>query len=191
MTTLRGAVAVFDDPQELESAVSALQSSGIDRAYLSFVAAELPTKTRDQSSSRESVVSDTDIRQERVLGTGLAATIAAFAAARFAVATGGVAVGAAEAAAGGVGAASTLVGRKLAKSEEAFLDEQLARGGVLFGACECARLARRGNPRARSQSVEERVADGIHHCYGQPRSRSCSTRRDRTTRKSRRRQTAI
>jgi hypothetical protein len=134
MTTLREAVAVFDDPQQLESAVSALQSSGVDRAYLSFVARELPTETRDRSASRESVVSDTDIRQERVLGTGLAATIAAFAAAGFAVATGGVAIGAiaAVAAAGGVGAASTLVGRKLATADEASLDEQLARGGVLL-----------------------------------------------------------
>lgn len=134
MTTLREAIAVFDDPQELERAVSALQSNGIDRAYLSFVAGELPTETRDLATSRKSVVSDTDIRQERVLGTGLAATIAAFAAAGFAVATSGVAVGAiaAAAAAGGVGAASTLVGRKLAKAEEAFLDEQLGRGGVLL-----------------------------------------------------------
>ena len=134
MTTFREAVAVFDDPQELERAVSALQSNGIDRAYLSFVARELPAETRDLSTSRDSVVSDTDIRQGRVLGIGLAATIAAFAAAGFAVATSGVAVGAiaAAAAAGGVGAASTLVGRKLAKAEEAFLDEQLARGGVLL-----------------------------------------------------------
>ena len=134
MTTLRELVAVFDDPQELERAVSALQSNGIDRAYLSFVAGELPTKTGEVPTSRESVVSDTDIRQERVLGTGLAATIAAFAAAGFAVATGGAAVGAiaAAAAAGGVGAASTLVGRKLAKTEKSALDEQLARGGVLL-----------------------------------------------------------
>ena len=50
------------------------------------------------------------------------------------MATGGVAVGAiaAAAAAGGVGAASTLVGRRLAKVEGALLDEQLARGGVLL-----------------------------------------------------------
>jgi hypothetical protein len=152
MTTLREAVAVFDDPQELERAVSALQSNGIDRAYLSFVAGELPTEARNLSVSRDSVVSDTDIRQERVLGTGLAATIAAFAAAGFAVATGGVAVGAiaAAAAAGGVGAASTLVGRKLAKTEESFLDEQLARGGVLL----CVRTP--------DADAEQRALDVLH-----------------------------
>jgi hypothetical protein len=52
MTTLREAVAVFDDPQELGTAVSALQSNGIDRAYLSFVAGELPKEMRDLSTSR-------------------------------------------------------------------------------------------------------------------------------------------
>src|SRR5262249_37603343 len=44
----------------------------------------------DPATLREPVVSDTDLRQGRVLGTGLAATIAAFAAAGFTVATGGV-----------------------------------------------------------------------------------------------------
>jgi hypothetical protein len=70
-----------------------------------------------------------------VLGTGLAATIAAFAAAGLTVATGGVAaatIAAAAVAAGGVGAASTLFGRKLADDQASFLDAQLARGGVLL-----------------------------------------------------------
>jgi hypothetical protein len=70
-----------------------------------------------------------------VLGTGLAATIAAFAADGFTVATGGVAAAtivAAVAAAGGVGAASALFGRKLADDQTSFLDTQLARRGVLL-----------------------------------------------------------
>jgi hypothetical protein len=50
-----------------------------------------------------------------VLGTGLAATIAA-----------------AIVAGGGVAAASTLFGRKLADDQRSFLDAQLARGGVLL-----------------------------------------------------------
>jgi hypothetical protein len=89
----------------------------------------------DPATPREPVVSDTDLRQGRVLGTGLAATIAAFAAAGFTVATGGVAAAtivAAIAAAGGVGAASTLFGRTLAEDQTSFLDAQLARGGVLL-----------------------------------------------------------
>src|SRR6516162_5006463 len=112
-STIREAVAVFDDAEKLEAAVSALQSNGVDRSELSFLARELPAgrvtsdaaqAADDPAMPREPVVSDTDLRQGRVLGTGLAATIAAFAAAGFTVATGGVgaAVAAALVAAGGV-----------------------------------------------------------------------------------------
>lgn len=132
--TIRETVAVFDDPEKLESAVSALQSNGFDRANLSFVAGKTPSDSNDPSASHQPVVSDTDLRQGRVLGTALAATIAAFAAAGFAVATAGIGVAAvaAAAAAGGVGAVGTMVGRKLAGDEEAFVNDQLAGGNVLL-----------------------------------------------------------
>src|ERR1700751_5460830 len=129
--TIREAVAVFDDAEKLEGAVSELQSNGIDRSELSFlVHASLAGRRL-----REPVVSDTDLRQGRVLGTGLAATITAFAAAGFTIATGGVAaatIAAAAVAAGGVGAASTLLGQKVAEDQASLLDTQLARGGVLL-----------------------------------------------------------
>jgi hypothetical protein len=133
-TTIRETVAAFDDPEKLESAVSALQSNGFDRASLSFVAGETPRERNDPLANHQPVNSDTDFRQERVLGTALAATIAAFAAAGFVVATAGVGVAAvaAAAAAGGVGAVSTMVGKKLAGDEESFLDDQLRRGNVLL-----------------------------------------------------------
>jgi hypothetical protein len=141
--TIREAVAVFDDAEKLEGAVSELQSNGIDRSELSFLAhpslaGPMPRNLRqaadDPATPREPVVSDTDLRQGRVLGTSLAATIAAFAAAGFTVASGGLgaAIAAAAVAAGGVGAASTLFGRKLAEDQTSFLDAQLARGGVLL-----------------------------------------------------------
>jgi hypothetical protein len=144
--TIREAVAVFDDAEQLEGAVSELQSNGIDRSELSFLAdpslaGQIPSDLRqaadDPGTPRGPVVSDTDLRQGRVLGTSLAATIAAFAAAGFTVATGGVgaAIVAAAVAAGGVGAASTLFGRKLADDQTSFLDAQLARGGVLLWVC--------------------------------------------------------
>jgi hypothetical protein len=127
----------------LKGAVSALQSHGFDRADLSFLAHDALLERRsdhvqrlanDPATPREVVVSDTDLRQGRVLGTGLATTIAAFAAAGITVATGGVVAAAiaATTAVAGVGAVSTLVGRKLANDEESFLDAQLARGGVLL-----------------------------------------------------------
>jgi hypothetical protein len=139
--TIREAIAVFDDAERLESAVSELQSNGIDRSELSFLAHasrspdDLLQAVEDPATPREPVVSDTDLRQGRVLGTGLAATIAAFAAAGFTVATGGLAgatIAAAAAAAGGVGAARTLLGRKVADDQASFMDAELARGGVLL-----------------------------------------------------------
>jgi len=141
--TIREAVAVFDNAEKLESAVSELQSHGVDRSELSFLAraaltgrapGSLGQATGDPTTLREPVVSDTDLRQGRVLGTGLAATVAAFAAAGFTVATAGVgaAIAAAAVAASAAGAASTLLGRKLAEDQASFLDAQLARGGVLL-----------------------------------------------------------
>jgi hypothetical protein len=140
---IREAVAVFDNSERLERAISELQSHGVDRADLSFVAHQALTGRRyddmhrladDPAAPREAVVSDTDLRQGRVLGTGLAATVAALTAAGFTVITGGAGAAAiaAVAAAGGVGGVSTLVGRKLAEDEESFLDAQLARGGVIL-----------------------------------------------------------
>ena len=142
--TIREAVAVFDNAEKLESAVSELQSHGVDRSELSFLAraaaltgrapGDLGQAAGDPTTLREPVVSDTDLRQGRVLGTGLAATVAAFAAAGFTVATAGVgaAIAAAAVAASAAGAASTLLGRKLAEDQASFLDAQLARGGVLL-----------------------------------------------------------
>jgi hypothetical protein len=144
-STIREAVAVFDDAEKLEKAMSELQSNGIDRANLSLLAhnsvAGQPSLdpqglADDPNTPREPAVSETDFRQGQVLGTSLAAAIAGLAAAGFTVATGGVAVAgvaaAAAAAAGGVGAVGGLFGRKLREDEEAFLAAQLARGGVLL-----------------------------------------------------------
>ena len=129
--TVREAVAVFDDPDRLENAVSDLQSNGIDRSNLSLLAhpslaERLPAQSLDVADDpvmpRESAITDIDIRQGRVLGTSLAATIAALAAAGFTVATGGVAAAtvAAAAAAGVVGAVGALLGRRMGEDQEAF-----------------------------------------------------------------------
>ena len=142
--TIREAVAVFDEPRALEIAISEVQSRGVDRAQLSILAPPSleawwladPARTAgDRSLSREAVVSDTDRRQGRVLGTGLAATIAGFAAAGVTVATGGVTaatIAAVAAAAGGAGLAGALIGRELASEQTSFLEAQLAAGGVLL-----------------------------------------------------------
>jgi len=139
--TIREAVAVFDDLGKLENAVSKLQSNGIDRSELSFLAHtsladpgsdDSRRLANDPTTQRESAVTDTDIRQGRVLGTSLAG-VAGLMAAGFAVATGGIAAAvlSAAAAAGGIGAAGALIGRNVA-DEASLLDAQLERGGVLL-----------------------------------------------------------
>jgi hypothetical protein len=139
---IREAVAVFEEPAALEEAVSELQSRGIDRADLSVLAPEQAgdasgrqARSADKAPPREAMTSDTDLRQGRVLGTSIAATIAGLLAAGITVATGGVAaavIAATAASAGGVGLASTLIGRDLAADHASFLDAQLAAGGVLL-----------------------------------------------------------
>lgn len=141
---VREAVALFRESEPLETAVSQLQSRGFDHADLSFLAHGAAGKgargsaerlADDPDTPREAATTDTDIRQQRLLGTSLAATIAGFAAAGFTVATGGVlaaVVAATAAAAGGVGAIGAMIGRKLGEKEAAYLDEQLAKGGVLL-----------------------------------------------------------
>lgn len=135
--TLREAVARFDDAERLEAAISDLQSHGFDRADISFVAREGFSGEHAGSADptqREAPVESTDLRQGRMLGTSLAAVVAAFAAAGFTVATGGaaaLAAGLAAAAGLGVGAAGAALGSKAGQSGRHFLDEQLAQGGVL------------------------------------------------------------
>jgi hypothetical protein len=161
IATIRETVAAFDDPEKLESAVSELQSNGIDRSDLSFLAhpslaERLPGNSMrladDPAAPREAAVTDTDLRQGRVLGTSLAATIAALAAAGFTVTTGGVAAAtvAAAAAAGGIGAVGAVVGRKLGEDQETFLESQFAGGGVLLWV------------RTRDADAERRALEVLH-----------------------------
>ena len=96
--------------------------------------ADLRQAADNPATPREPVVSDTDLRQGRVLGTSLAATVAAFAAAGFTVATAGLGAAVAAAAAGGVGAASTLFGSIVAEDQASFLEAQLARRCAALGA---------------------------------------------------------
>lgn len=145
--TVREAAAVFDDPGKLEAAVSDLQSHGFDRADISVLAREGLTgrlaqdypdtkqAASDPDAKRDALISDTDVRQARVLGTSLAAALAAFAAAGITVMTGGtaaLAAGAAAAAAGGIGAAGAAVGERARTDELAYYREQIERGGVVL-----------------------------------------------------------
>ncbi len=160
--TLREAIARFDDPEQLEAAVSDLQSHGFDRADISFLAREGflgehaapsgPARTAAERPTvkREAPIESTDVQQGRVLATSTAALVAAFAAAGFTVATGGaaaLAAGLAAAAGLGVGAAGAALGKAAGNSEQNFLDEQIQRGGVIVWV------------RTRDGGAEERALD--------------------------------
>ena len=141
--TIREAVAVFDDAEKLEGAVSELQSNGIDRSELSFLAhpslaGHIPgtcgrqRTIRPHRASRWSAI--------RTCGKGACSGLVSPRPLRRLPQPGSLSPPAgrsgnrvaAAVAAGGVGAASTLFGRKLAEDQTSFLDAQLARGGVLL-----------------------------------------------------------
>jgi hypothetical protein len=139
---LQEVAGTFDSADALEGAISALTSSGWDRAQLSLlaprgaVAGHLPgCDTRrladDPRAGRAAVVSDSDVRQERALFAGMAGVIAGFVASGATILTGGAALAAivgAAAAAGGAAAAVSAIGHERA----AFIDRQIASGGALL-----------------------------------------------------------
>jgi hypothetical protein len=141
---MREAIGVFSDSTALETVVSELQSHGFDRADISFISGTTVERTGTENArsiadnpsvDRQASVSDSDIRQGRTLGTGMAATAAAFAAAGVAAATGGTALivaAAAVVAAGGVGAISEVAGRVAGAATSSFRDADLTGGGVLL-----------------------------------------------------------
>jgi hypothetical protein len=145
---LREAVGLFHDPDELNAAVSDLQSSGFDRAEISLLAREgildghlakdypdMHDAERDAAAPRQAVVGETDVRQARTLGTSMAAVVAAFAALGITIFSGGAAaaaLAAAAAAGGGAGAVGYALGQRAEHDEENHISQQLARGGVLL-----------------------------------------------------------
>ncbi|HWI26746.1 MAG TPA: hypothetical protein VN668_07220 [Stellaceae bacterium] len=146
-TMIREAVAAFTDAEALKAAVSELQSSGFNRADISFLAREgfeghlkkdysdMRRVEDDPAAPRDPVIDETDIRQRRTLDISLATLIAGFAAAGFTVMTGGatlVAAGVTAAAMAGVGGATALIGKAYREGHQNFLQEQLDRGGILL-----------------------------------------------------------
>lgn len=141
------AVGYFDDPEQLFCAISDLEGAGFNRSYLSILAREsfldgdlkggyeeIRQAESDPDAERSAVIADTDIRQVRTMATSIAGLAAADIAAGVTILTGGVAAAAlAAAAAGGLAAATaTGVGYRAGQSEEDFLREQIARGGIIL-----------------------------------------------------------
>lgn len=140
--TVRQAIGVFHDSTALEEAVSELQSHGFDRAEISLVsgaddpqaALHLPGEAA-RPGAPQAGLSDTDLRQGRVLGTSMAGSLAGLAAAGFVVATGGtalVAIGAAVAAAAAGGVLGEVAGKAATSSVPSFNDAEAPGAGGVF-----------------------------------------------------------
>ena len=99
---------VFPSEATLEAAIAQLTLAGFDRAALSLPTTHPTPGTATPEMGASTPVTDTDVRQTRTMGTSMAGTIGAFAAAGAVIATGGAAAVAGVAAAAiGAGAALT------------------------------------------------------------------------------------
>jgi hypothetical protein len=99
---------VFPNEAAMEAAIAQLTLAGFDRAAFSLPQTRPKAGEATPEMGAETPITDTDMRQARTMGTSIAATVGAFAAAGAVVATGGAAaVAAAAAAAVGAGSALT------------------------------------------------------------------------------------
>lgn len=141
---------IFPNDAALQDAISRLTLAGFDRAELSLPATN-PAANRDTPEMGAAPpTTQTDVRQARTMGTSMAGTIGAFAAAGATVATGGAA-GLAIAAAAAVGAGSALAANAAASGvEQAQADErqQSAAAGELVLAVHAMTAARQAEATA-------------------------------------------
>lgn len=143
-------VGLFHDQESLENAANALHSIGIDRSQLSMLSHKSLEKEEDELSKassseenaalahdrdRQSVHSETDIRQLRTMISGIAGTAGGAAGIGVAMIAGAAALPALAVAAGaglGTGAVAHIIGRKAGQEEYDALRTQLEHGGIVL-----------------------------------------------------------
>ncbi len=104
---------IFPSDAALEDAIARLTLAGFDRADLSLPETSPPSRHATPEQGASDPVTDTDMRQTRTMGTSMAGSIGAMAAAGATIAAGGpvgAAIAAAAAAAAGTGLAANAVG---------------------------------------------------------------------------------
>ena len=124
---------IFPSDAAMEDAIAKLTLAGFDRADFSLPTTSPTGGAATPEQGAATPMTDTDLRQARTMGTGMAGTIGAFAAAGATVATGGVA-GVAIAAAAAVGVGSALAANAIgtaAKTAQSDEHEAEARAGRL------------------------------------------------------------
>lgn len=114
--------AVFASDAALQDAMGRLRNAGFDHADLSLPAAHPPAGEATPNQGAATPLGDDDTRQARTLGTSMAGTVGAFAAAAATVATGGAA-GVAIAAAAAVGAGSAALAHGASDAAKAGQDQ--------------------------------------------------------------------
>lgn len=143
-------IGLFCDERSLENAVNALQSVGVDRSQLSMLSwksleEEADDLSKDASSEqnatlarsldKQSVHTETDVRQLRTLVSGIAGTAGGSVGIGVAMVAGAAALPALAVAAGaglGTAAVAHAAGRKASEEELDALRVQLQHGGIVL-----------------------------------------------------------
>ncbi len=145
----------FASDAAMQDAIAKLTLAGFDRADFSLPTSHQPANMNTPSEGAENPTTDTDMRQMRTMGTSMAGTAGAFAAAGAVVATGGLAaVAIAAAAAVGAGAALTAnaAGNAADESQAETRNEAAARGELV--------LAVNANTPSRLEAAERILREG-------------------------------
>ena len=133
--TVEEVQGVFPSDAALQEAVGRLRMAGFDHAELSLPTSQPVASEATPNQGAADPLTEDDTRQARTLGTSMAGTIGAFAAAGATIATGGAA-GLAIAAAAAVGAGSALAanaaGTAAKHSQEETRDAAAAKGELVL-----------------------------------------------------------
>ncbi|HSK39171.1 MAG TPA: hypothetical protein VK943_05340 [Arenibaculum sp.] len=145
---VREAVAVIDSIEHLTQTIDALTLAGVERQDISLLASDETVEQKlghvyrsideaknDPNAPRQSYVSPEEVGNAQGVAAAVPAYVGAVVAAGAIVATGGAAaVAAAGAAAAGAGAGGlgALAARWIGNQRESWLDEHLAKGGILL-----------------------------------------------------------
>ena len=137
--TLTGGVeevqGVFPTDAALQTAIAQLSLAGFDRADFSLPATRPSPATATPNAGAADPMTDTDVRQARTMGTSMAGTIGAFAAAGATVATGGAAgvvIAAAAAVGAGAALAANAAGNAANTAQSDTRDEAAAAGELIL-----------------------------------------------------------
>ena len=162
---------VFPSDAAMQGAVAKLTLAGFDHAELSLPATNPPAGKATPDLGAGDVLTDTDIRQTRTMGTSMAGTAGAFAAAGATIATGGAAA-LAVAAAAAIGAGSALAANAVGNAaDKAAHDERnaAAAAGELVLAVHAATPERQANAtRIMQESGATKVATVTRSSEPQP-----------------------